>query len=142
VVERAGKPGAIFSTIWKIDFANFFPISEETQGKGRVTIMDKEQVVMLAIMRKHPNAYGVSIYEELAERLQKEVAMATIYATLEKLEDKGFIKCRRGEATAERGGRAKMFYELTGKGQAALNVSLSALGRLLAGTKMAGAMAT
>jgi hypothetical protein len=35
-----------------------------------------------------------------------------------------------------------MFYELTGKGQTALNASLTALDRLRSGTKLAGAMAT
>jgi DNA-binding PadR family transcriptional regulator len=89
-----------------------------------------EQIVMLAIMRKHPNAYGVSIFEELSERAGIEPAMATIYLTLEKLEQKGFIKSRRGPATAERGGRAKMFFELTGRGQTALNASLNAIDRL------------
>jgi hypothetical protein len=51
------------------------------------------------------------------------------------------VKSKQGEATSERGGRAKMFFEITGKGQAALNASLSALDRLRAGTKLAGAMA-
>jgi PadR family transcriptional regulator, regulatory protein PadR len=105
------------------------------------TLKQTEQVVMLAIMRKHPDAYGVSIFEELAKRLEKEVAMATIYATLEKLEKKGFVKSRQGAPTAERGGRAKMFFAITGKGQAALNASLNALDRLRSGTKLAGAMA-
>ena len=100
-----------------------------------------EQVVMLAILRKHPDAYGVSIFEELVKRLEKEVAMATIYSTLEKLEKKGFVKSRQGAATAERGGRAKMFFEITGKGQAALNASFKALDRLRSGTPLAGAIA-
>jgi len=100
-----------------------------------------EQVVMLAILRKQPDAYGVSIYEELEKRLQKETPMATIYATLEKLEKKGFVKSRQGQATAERGGRAKMFFDITGKGQKALIASLSALDRLRSGTQLAGAMA-
>lgn len=105
------------------------------------TLKQTEQVVMLAILRKQPDAYGVSIYEELEKRLEKEVAMATIYATLEKLEKKGFVKSRQGQATAERGGRAKMYFDITGKGQQALNASLNALDRLRSGTKMAGAMA-
>lgn len=100
-----------------------------------------EQVVMLAILRKQPDAYGVSIFEELEQRLNKAVPMATIYATLENLEKNGFVKSRQGQATAERGGRAKMFFEITGKGQVALNASLSALDRLRAGTRLAGAMA-
>jgi PadR family transcriptional regulator, regulatory protein PadR len=106
-----------------------------------MTIKQTEQVVMLAILRKQPDAYGVSIYEELEKRLDKAVPMATVYATLETLEKKGFVKSKQGEATAERGGRAKMFFEITGKGQMALNASLQQLDRLRAGTKLQGAMA-
>jgi PadR family transcriptional regulator PadR len=116
-------------------FSKSGPVNMDT------TLKQTEQVVMLAIMRKHPDAYGVSIFEELAKRLEKEVAMATIYATLERLEKKGFVKSRQGAATAERGGRAKMFFEITGKGQAALNASLNALDRLRSGTKLSGVMA-
>jgi DNA-binding PadR family transcriptional regulator len=106
------------------------------------SLKQTEQVVMLAILRKQPDAYGVSIFEELETRLGKEVPMATIYATLDKLEKKGFLKSKQGQASAERGGRAKMFFEITGKGQAALNASLNALDRLRSGTKLAGAMAS
>jgi PadR family transcriptional regulator, regulatory protein PadR len=110
-------------------------------GKQMTTLKQTEQVVMLAILRKQPDAYGVSIFEELEQRLGKAVPMATIYATLDALEKKGFVKSKMGEATAERGGRAKMFFEITGKGQATLNASLGALDRLRQGTKLAGAMA-
>ena len=89
-----------------------------------------EQIIMLAILRKHPNAYGVSIFDELSQRAGIEPAIATIYATLEKLEKRGFVKSRQGPATAERGGRAKTFYELTGRGQRALSASLRALDQL------------
>lgn len=105
------------------------------------SLKQNEQEVMLAVMRKNSDAYGVSIHEELEKRLKRKVALATIYATLAALEQKGFIKSRKGEASAERGGRAKMYFEITGKGQTALNASLVALDRLRAGTKFAGAMA-
>jgi PadR family transcriptional regulator, regulatory protein PadR len=114
--------------------------AKQTGNMMDTTLRQTEQVVMLAILRKHPDAYGVSIFEELAKRLDNEVAMATIYATLEKLEKKGFVKSRQGPATAERGGRAKMFFEITGKGQTALNASFKALDRLRSGTTLAGAM--
>jgi DNA-binding PadR family transcriptional regulator len=96
---------------------------------------------MIAIMRKNGEAYGVSIFEDLAKRLGREVPMATIYATLEKLESKGFVKSRKGEATAERGGRAKMYFELTGTGQKVLNASVSGFNRLIEGLDWKGAMA-
>ncbi|WP_398482293.1 PadR family transcriptional regulator [Tardiphaga sp.] len=106
-----------------------------------ITLKDNEQIVMIAIMRKNGEAYGVSIFEDLAKRLGREVPMATIYATLEKLESKGFVKSRKGEATAERGGRAKMYFELTGTGQKVLNASVSGFNRLIEGLDWKGAMA-
>jgi PadR family transcriptional regulator PadR len=104
------------------------------------TLKQTEQHVMLAIVRKPIESYGVSIHDELAKRLGKKVPLATIYATLSGLEKKGFVKSRQGEATPERGGRAKMYFELTGKGHAALESSLNALNRMLQGTELAGAM--
>lgn len=104
-------------------------------------LKENEQVVMIAIMRKNGEAYGVSIFEDLEKRLGREVPMATIYATLEKLEMRGFVRSRKGEATAERGGRAKMYFELTGTGQKALNASVSGFKRLIEGLDWKGAMA-
>lgn len=100
-----------------------------------------EQIIMIAILRKHPNAYGVSIFEALSEMAGLEPALATIYTTLEKLEKRGFVKSRQGPATAERGGRAKMFYELTGRGQKALSASLRALDQLRGDLVPAGGLA-
>lgn len=106
-----------------------------------ISLKENEQIVMIAIMRKNGEAYGVSIFEDLAKRLGREVPMATIYATLGNLESKGFVKSRKGEATAERGGRAKMYFELTGTGQKVLNASVSGFNRLIEGIDWKGAMA-
>jgi PadR family transcriptional regulator PadR len=99
----------------------------------KVNVGQVEQQVLLAILRKHPNAYGVSICEELSQRTGCEPAIATVYATLDKLDKKGFVKPRQGLATAERGGRAKIFFEVTGLGHKALNASLNALDNLREG---------
>lgn len=88
---------------------------------------DFEQMVLLTLIRQHPNAYGVSIHTELVERAGREVALAQIYATMDRLEAKGFVSSRKGEATPERGGRRKKYFEITGKGQKALSESLSAM---------------
>ena len=106
-----------------------------------LNIGQAEQHILLAVLRKHPNAYGVSICEELAMRTGSEPALATVYATLEKLDKKGFVKSRQGPPTAERGGRAKMFFEVTGLGHKALNASLNALDNLREGMKI-GKLAT
>ena len=39
-----------------------------------------------------------------------------VYAALERLEEKGFVTSGVGEPTPQRGGRAKRYFRLTGKG--------------------------
>ena len=96
-----------------------------------------EQFVMLAILRLQPTAYGVSLQKELEQRTGREYSTGAIYAVLDRLEDKGFVKAKQGEATAERGGRAKLYFSLTAPGQAALQASLRAIDSLRSNTALA-----
>jgi DNA-binding PadR family transcriptional regulator len=65
-----------------------------------------------------------------------EYSVGAIYAVLDKLEGKGFVKSKQGEATPERGGRAKLYFNLTGSGQSALRASLQAIDNLRANTQL------
>lgn len=96
----------------------------------REFLNDFEQMVLLSLIRQHPNAYGVSIHTELVDRAGREVALAQIYATLDRLQAKGFVSSRKGEATPERGGRRKKYFEITGEGQVALNEARAAMDNL------------
>jgi DNA-binding PadR family transcriptional regulator len=75
-----------------------------------------ELMVMLALIRLGDNAYGVPISKEIEERSGREVAVGSVYAALERLEQKGLVVSELGEATPERGGRAKRYFHMTGKG--------------------------
>jgi PadR family transcriptional regulator, regulatory protein PadR len=75
-----------------------------------------ELMVMLALMRLGENAYGVPICREIEKYGAREVAVGSVYATLERLEEKGFVSSKLGEPTAERGGRAKKYFHVTSKG--------------------------
>src|SRR5712691_5395147 len=75
-----------------------------------------ELIVMLALIRLGENAYGVPITLEIEERTGREVAVGSVYAALERLEDKGFVTSELGESTPERGGRAKKYFRLTARG--------------------------
>jgi DNA-binding PadR family transcriptional regulator len=46
----------------------------------------------------------------------REVAIGSVYITLDRLETKGLVSSRLGEPTAERGGRAKTYFHITAKG--------------------------
>src|SRR5204862_7485857 len=75
-----------------------------------------ELMVMLTVIRLDDNAYGVPISEELEKRTGRDVAIGSVYAALERLEDKRFVESELGEPTAERGGRAKRYFRVTAKG--------------------------
>jgi PadR family transcriptional regulator PadR len=75
-----------------------------------------ELMVMLALIRLGENAYGVPISQELEDITGREVAVGSVYAALERLEDKGLVTSQLGEATPERGGRAKRYFRVSGKG--------------------------
>jgi DNA-binding PadR family transcriptional regulator len=83
-----------------------------------------EQHTLQAVIGLHPNAYGVSIQDRI-EQAGCKFSIGSIYAALERLEEKGFVKFREGEPTPERGGRRKLYVIITAPGQKALQESLS-----------------
>ncbi len=92
-----------------------------------------EMLVMLAVLRLGPGAYGVTIREELEKETSRRLTLGTIYKTLGRLEVKGHLRSRASEPTAERGGRRKKLYEVSPAGLAALHRSLDDLRRLANG---------
>lgn len=82
-----------------------------------------EHLILLAVARLGPKAYGMAILRELAEHADREVSRGALYLILERLVEKGYLSPRMGEPSPERGGRAKRFFELTDEGREALRVS-------------------
>ena len=94
---------------------------------------DLEQVVLLSALRLGETGYGVSIRDEIHKATQRDLTLGTIHKTLMRLEQKGFVESRLGEATPQRGGRAKRHYQVTPEGLKALRTSLRALRRMAEG---------
>lgn len=92
-----------------------------------------EILMLAALIRLGENAYGVAIRSEIETRTGRNVAIGALYATLARLEAKDYVASKMGEATAERGGRAKRYYKITPTGQAQLEKSVLGLGRMLDG---------
>lgn len=89
-----------------------------------------EQMAMLALVRLNDQAYGAKIRQLLDDEINRNVAIGAIYSTLERLEKKGMVSSKLGEATAERGGRAKRFFKVTPQGQIALKRARTAMDAL------------
>ncbi len=75
-----------------------------------------ELMVLLAVIRPAQDAYGVLISREIAAKSGREVALASVYAALERLEKKKLVIASLGEPTAERGGRARNYFKPTTAG--------------------------
>jgi DNA-binding PadR family transcriptional regulator len=88
---------------------------------------EMEHLVLLAILRLGSEAYGIPILDEVVSRSGRQVSKATVYVALKRLERKGFVSSRLGEATAERGGRAKRYFRLRPSGLRALRESRAVL---------------
>lgn len=98
-----------------------------------------EQVVLLAILQlQDEGAYGVSIRAKIAAHTHRAPTPGAIYTTLQRLEGKKFVKSSVGEATPERGGRAKVYYRVTAQGIAALKRARRAFESLARGLVVLG----
>ena len=86
-----------------------------------------ELLVLLAILRLGDEAYGVPIAQAIEESSGKPVILATVYNTLERLEEKGLIRSTIGQPTPERGGRAKRYFEITQAGRREVSAAKKAL---------------
>lgn len=86
-----------------------------------------EQLVLLAVLRLGNDAYGMEVREEIEKRTRREVSYGAVYTTLDRLEQKGYVSHRMGEATPERGGRAKKYFGVLPEGRAALRSTQDAL---------------
>ena len=79
-----------------------------------------EETIMIAIWRLKDDAYGVTIKNEIKRAIKRDYLYNTLYTSLEQLFSKGYITKRYGEPTPERGGKRKIFFNLTKVGIRAL----------------------
>src|SRR5580698_503805 len=90
-----------------------------------------EQVVLTAILALGDNAYGVTIHAKVEELSKpRKVARGAVYATLDRMEDKGLVASWLSDPTPERGGRSRRHYRLEKSGEQALKESATAARRL------------
>ena len=87
---------------------------------SRPTLGTLELAALLAVVRLRDDAYGLAVRQDLAERTGRELSVGAVYTTLQRLEDKGFLRSRASAPLPVRGGRSRRHYSLTGAGARAL----------------------
>jgi len=95
-----------------------------------------EQLVMLAVLRLREEAYGMTVRREIEERTGRESAIGAVYATLDRLETKGFVRSRETAASEDRGGRPRRIYQVTAAGEKSLQETRKALASMMEGLKL------
>jgi DNA-binding PadR family transcriptional regulator len=79
-----------------------------------------EEIVLLAVGILQDMAYGVSICKEIENQTGRAVNIGAVHTALHRLEEKGYVKSKFGEATEVRGGKRKRIFTLTPYGIKAL----------------------
>ena len=97
-----------------------------------------EQIVLLSVLRLGDEAYGVPIRREIELRAKRKVTIGALYATLDRLEAKGYLQSWFGDPTPQRGGRSKRYFKLLPAGEQALVRYKAMLDRIWSGVRLEG----
>jgi DNA-binding PadR family transcriptional regulator len=98
---------------------------ESERGLGEL-----ELILLLAIMHMNSSkqdAYGSAIRREVVERSGRLISRGSLYVTLDRLEEKGFLASSEGASSEPRGFAPKRVFAVTSKGAAGARASLRAL---------------
>jgi PadR family transcriptional regulator PadR len=98
------------------------------------SLAEFELLVMLAVLRLGPpEAYTVSISDEIRRRTGRSVRRANVYTTLQRMEAKGWVRTHLGDPRPERGGRARRLVEVTPEGIMAVRNTTGAIEAMMGG---------
>jgi len=92
-----------------------------------------EYLLLTAAARLGDDAYGAAIRQEIEKATGRRCSIGALYTTLDRLEQKGFVKTWMGESTPQRGGRAKRMIKVTGKGVREAQAFYSAVSKVTRG---------
>ena len=104
-------------------------------GKGDY-LGEFEQLVMLALVRLGREGYGMTVRRELELTSGRSVSIGSVYATLDRLEAKGYLSSTLGEPEPVRGGRGRRTFRIEPDGLSALARSREVLARMWDGVRI------
>jgi DNA-binding PadR family transcriptional regulator len=96
-----------------------------------------EQMVLLALVRLGPEAYGATIRREIETRTGRDLAISAVYVTLDRLAQKGMVRSRVGDPTPQRGGRRRKHFALLPAGRRAITQACRSFSLMVEGLRLA-----
>jgi len=97
------------------------------------TLGELEQLILLAILRLGPDAYGLSITRELEGQAGRRLSRGALYSSLDRLEEKGLVRWQLAPGGPERQTLPKRVYIVLPRGIAAVRASERVLRRMWRG---------
>lgn len=92
-----------------------------------------EQLVLIALVRRGGDAFGVDVADEIQVTAQRDVSLPAVYVTLARLEAKGLVRSRRDRGETGRGNRARKRFRLEAEGAQALEQARRTMERMWTG---------
>jgi PadR family transcriptional regulator PadR len=98
----------------------------DVSNKQRRTTLKKEKLptrreaVILSILI-NGEKYGREIRNEYEERTGRKMPLGSLYTTLSRMEEYGFVKSWMGESVHERGGNKRKYFAVKTAGHRAIN---------------------
>lgn len=92
-----------------------------------------ELYVLAALVRLGDNAYGMTVRVEIETRGRRPASIGSVYATLDRLAEKGYVEFVLSPPVADRDGRARKFARITPSGRKALRQSAASIARIFSG---------
>lgn len=87
-------------------------------SEGSPTLGSFEEQVLLAVAHADAAAYGMAVRRAIEHRTGRDVTIGAVYATLQRLADKGLLETRVAEGEA--GPNPRRFFVLTPQGARSL----------------------
>ena len=75
-----------------------------------------EEFTLLAVCALGDETYGVPVQQFVEAHVGRRASIGAIYAALDRLEAKGFVRSVMGESTGARGGKRKRLFSVTPAG--------------------------
>ena len=85
-----------------------------------IELTRNEELILLAIWKLGDNAYGVTIRQSFKHVTGKTLNYGSLYNTLYRLAQRGFVATKESPPLSRQGGRRKILYALTSLGEKAL----------------------
>ena len=88
-----------------------------------------EQLILTAVMAAAPDAYASAIRQKAMELGGRKVTFESVFITLGRLQEKGYVASKRGTPSSN-GGRPKRYYRMRAAGERALREAFETSKRL------------